>query len=101
MSKEFYKDKGLTRYMMVLPQIQKDKIEKVAKSFKISQGAVLEVLLDNMDLNALDQFFAAKREAKNSNKGSKRQIIEKMKGLKPEQLAEIEAHIAKVAAGTV
>lgn len=35
-----------------------------------------------------------------TNKGSKRQIIEKMNGLKPEQLAEIEAHIAKVADGT-
>lgn len=99
--KDFYKEKGITRYTLILPQLHKIKIETIAKTYKISQGAVIEVLLDNMDVEKLTSAFEAKNEDKGSRKGSKRQIIEKMKDLKPEQLAEIAAHIAKITASTV
>jgi hypothetical protein len=98
MAKDFYKDKGMTRYTLILPQAHKDKIEAIAKSHKISQGAVMEVLLDHMDLNALDQFFETKNKVKRVNKSSKRQIIENMKDLNPEQLAEVNSQIAKIKA---
>lgn len=96
MSTGFYEEKGMARYTMILPREHKDKIAAVAKSFKISQGEVVEVLLEEMEVSMLRSRFEAKRNAKRSNKSSRREILEKMKGLTPEELKAVEETIVKL-----
>lgn len=92
----FYEEKGMVRYTMILPKVHKDKIETVAKTYKITQGEVIEVLLDQMSVSLLGTHFEAKKESKGSNKSSKRSVIEAMKGLTKQQLLEVEKAIAEM-----
>lgn len=97
----FYEEKGMVRYTMILPKAYKEKIEQIAKAFKITQGEVVEVLLDQSDINpsgAFDAAFVEKRASKATKKSSKRGIIADMKNLSPEDLAVVAEAIAKVKA---
>lgn len=96
MATDFYKEKDMTRYTLILPKPHKEKIEKLAKVYHISQGAVIEVLLDNMDDVALTKHFETRRQAKGTHKGSRRQIIEAMKNLTPDQLKALATNISQM-----
>lgn len=98
MSNAVQQEEGAARFTVILSKELKAKVEGFHDTYKISQGAVIEVLLENMDMNVLGKHFEARQHNKVSKRGSKRQIIEKMKGMTPDQLAAIEAHIASLAA---
>ncbi len=97
-TKDFYAEKGMARYTMILGPAHKDKIENVAKTYGISQGNVIEVLLDQMDESLLGSYFEAKKTVKGTRQGAKGAIVAKLKGLTPEQLRAAEAYIASLSA---
>ena len=93
-TKDFYVEKGMTRYTMILSKTHKEKIENVAKTYGITQGNVVEVLLDQMNVSLLGTHFETKRGAKSSRQGAKGAIVAKLKDMTPEQLKKVEAAIA-------
>lgn len=94
-AKGFYEEKGYVRQMVILPKAHKDKMKKLAKVYGISQGAVVEVLLDKMNLNTLGPYFEEKHKSKSGGKTTKTELVKKMKDLTPEQIAAIEVIIGK------
>lgn len=87
----FYEDKGMKRRMVIMDDPHFAKLKTLAKSVKLTQGEFLEVLLDGADLEALKPLIDAKKNQKGGGKLTKSELIKKMKGLSPEQLAAIEA----------
>lgn len=96
---DFYKDKDVSRYTIVMSDGHKEKLKKVAKTYGITQGDVVEVLLDQMNLGLLGGHLEAKRKVKTSDRVSQRAVIEQLKGLTPEQLKAVEAAIAATKVG--
>lgn len=92
---DFYKDKGKLRYTVITTEQHREKLNKIAKTYRISQGDVIEVLLDQANLGLLGHHFDAKRESKSDGKLTKTELMKKMKGLTPEQLAAIEKIIGQ------
>ena len=88
---EFYKEKGKVRYTLILDEKAKDKLLNVAKTYRITQGEVLEVLLNQLNLGLMGQHFEAKRLAKDDGKTSKTELSKMMRDATPEQLAAIQA----------
>jgi hypothetical protein len=88
--KGYYEQRGYVRHMIILPDSYKAKLKKLAKSYMISQGEVIEVFLDQSNLSTLDEDFKNKRQSKVGDKSSKAELLRKMKDLTPEQLAEIQ-----------
>lgn len=91
-------EKTTDRYTVVLPVQYKEKITTLAKQHKISQGEVLEVLLDKMEPDMLGHHFDAKREAKVAHRAEnstvRKQLLTKIKNLPPEELAKLLAVVA-------
>jgi transcriptional regulator with XRE-family HTH domain len=77
------------RFALVVDQDVRDVINTVAKKYKISQGAVIQVLFDNVDMKQLDQAFVAKREHKVEFRGKKKTLMGKLAKLPPEELARL------------
>lgn len=96
MTTGFYEDKGMIRSTMIVPQQHKDKVVSVAKTFKITQGEVIEVLLDQMDVVSLRPHFEGKRKSKCSTKSSSRHIIDEIKGLTCQERQVVVETIAKL-----
>lgn len=96
---DYYKDKDVSRYTLILSETHKEKLKKVAKTYSITQGEVVEVLLDQMNLGLLGGHLEAKRKTKTSDRVSQRSVIEQLKGLTPEQLKAAEAAIAALKTG--
>jgi hypothetical protein len=97
----FYEEKGMVRYTMIIPKTSKEKLEEIAKSYKITQGEVVEVLIDQAESEgsaSLGAAFIAKKSSKVKVKSSKRGIIEEMKGLTPAQLAQVQEAIRQAKA---
>lgn len=91
---DFYKDKGLIRHMIVISELDRAKLKKVAKHYSIKQGDVVSVLLEQMNLATIGKHFEARRVAlKGEAKTTKTELVKKMKDLTPEQMAAIEAII--------
>lgn len=80
-----------TRYTVVVGKLAQARLASIAKQFKISQGAVMEVMIDNVDVQVLEDQFKARREQKVQSRGSKTELLEKMKKLTPEQRAYLES----------
>ena len=97
---DHYKSRGLTRYTLILPETHKTAIETLAKRHKITQGQIIEVLLENMpDEEILAPFFRHKAETKTdgrSKKHPKRELLKDMKDLTLEQLAQLAAQVAQM-----
>lgn len=85
---DFYAEKGLIRDTIALTPDYKQKFKDVARKYGVSKGEFLQVVLDNVDFDAIADKFA---EIRNGETPSKRQIIEKMKDASPEVLAQIGA----------
>jgi hypothetical protein len=92
--KGYYEQKGYIRQMIILPEAQKNKLKQIAKTYAITQGEVIEVMLDQVDLTRKYDHFSAKRSEKLAGRSSIRAALtRKMKDLTPEQLTAIEAII--------
>jgi ABC-type sugar transport system ATPase subunit len=90
----FYEAKGMIRRTVILNKGYPDKLSKIAEDYSLSQGEVVEVFLDQFDANRLGEHLKAKKVAKKpSARLTKTDMVKKMKDLKPEQLAAIEAII--------
>lgn len=91
----FYEKKGMARYTLILTETHKTKLKGVATAYGISQGDVVEILLDQMNTNHLDPFLKAKRNSKIDGRSpgglTQTAVIKKFKGATPEQLAAIAA----------
>jgi Spy/CpxP family protein refolding chaperone len=80
-----------TRYTVVVGKLAQSRLASIAKQFKISQGAVMEVMIENVDVQALEEQFKARRELKVQSRGSKSELMNTLKALTPEQRAYLES----------
>ena len=85
--KAFYDAQGITRHMLLIRNSQLTVLKDLAKEFRIKQGEVVEVLVDNMDREALRAAFEAKRGDAGVTRNS---LVKQLKDMTPEQLAELE-----------
>lgn len=92
-SKGFYEQRGMVRHMIVLPEQSKAALKEIAKTHGITQGEVVEVLLNQMDSALLAQHFEAKRSSKVGIRTAKSDLANKLLNLSAAQLAAITAII--------
>jgi len=83
------------RYAIVVEQTVQEKLAKIAKTYKISQGAVVETLMDSADMSKLEEAFKARREAKVAGRTGKTAILKRLSKLTPEQLEALAAQLPK------
>jgi predicted nuclease of restriction endonuclease-like RecB superfamily len=99
-SSETYAEKGFTRQMIVCKPETHEKLKAVAKAHKVSQGDVIDILFADLDVEALAPKLIAHRETKVEARGRKPSegsvIKKKLSDATPEQLAQIQAILAKV-----
>jgi uncharacterized protein (DUF885 family) len=85
------------RFTVVSDKEHKAKLDVIAKQYKITQGEVIEVMLDNGDFDQLDPFLQAKRAAKVSGREklseTKSKLLDKLKDLSPEALERLLAQV--------
>lgn len=93
-AKGFYEQKGMVRHMLILPETHKQKLKKIAGVYGLTQGEVVEVMLDQINLNMIGGHFEAKKTSKGAGKSTKADLIKKMKALTPAQMKAIEAILA-------
>lgn len=91
------------RHMISLSDTHKAKLKKLAKHFALTQGEVVEVMLDNLDLSRMSQHFEACRNSKISSRTSAASLATRIKAkeLTPAQKAAIEAILAGTAITSV
>ncbi len=92
-SKGFYEAKGMVRHVVILTEAHKTKLKQLAKTYNITQGEVVEVLLDlePQDRHGWSVWFEAKRDAKHEGKTTKTDLAKKVREASPETLAAIQA----------
>lgn len=99
----FYEEKGMTRYGMVIPADTKEKLDSVAKTYGLSQGDVVQVLIEEMNAEALHDIFNAKRESKVDGRKTRtdfqRKLSKSVNKLTPEQIAVLNETIVKMSTG--
>jgi hypothetical protein len=83
------KDKHTTRSAVCLTEAHRYKVAKIAKTYRITRGEVIEVMLDQLNLDVLGPHFQTKRKFKESVRLTQASVIKKFKGATAEQLAEI------------
>lgn len=83
------------RYAIIVEQVVQEKLAKIAKTHKISQGAVVETLMEHADMDKLDAAFKARREAKVAGRTGKTAILKRLSKLTPEQLEALAAQLPK------
>jgi hypothetical protein len=90
-SKDFYELRGKVRHMVILDPSHKARLKAWAKQYKLTQGEIMEVLIDQADLNALEPHFAAHRFKRISEDETslKKTVVKNIKSATPEQLAAI------------
>lgn len=87
----YYEQKGMVRQMFIMTEATKERLKQVAKRFSLTQGEVLEVLIDHIDEDALAPVLQEKRALKIADRDSaKAAIIKKIRKMSPKQLAVIE-----------
>lgn len=78
-----------TRFSIDLNERHRDALAAIAKSYKITQGEVIEVLLDRADTTGdhlLGAALMAKRTSKVARRAPKKELYKQFKNLTPEQL---------------
>jgi hypothetical protein len=81
------------RYSIIVGKEVQERLASIAKEYKISQTDVVLTLVENTDLEAMAPKFKAKREDKVKSRGSKSAVLERLKGLSPEQLEKLLANL--------
>lgn len=94
-SKGFYEAKGMVRQTVILTEGHKERLKQLAKLHNVTQGEVIEVLLDYTDFEMFADKFKAKKAVKSEGKLTKGDLLKKMTNLTPEQLAAIAAIVSK------
>lgn len=101
---EFYEQKGLLRHTIVFTPTNKEILDQLSKTYSITQGEVVGVLLEQVRLDILAPFFVTVREAKLNNRAKRSESTKKLIGdvaeLTPEQLAIVQATIAQLKSET-
>lgn len=103
---DFYTGRDdVTRDSVVITKNHAKKLRTLAKTYHLTKGEVIEVMLDQMNVGLLGGHFEEKRKAKaptsrGGDRVTQRDVIGNLKGLSAEQLAIIEAKIAAMKAGT-
>lgn len=86
-STDFYAQKGMVRYTVILTPAKRDKFKEIASAQGLTQPELLEAMIDSFD----PKHSASAIEAIKARKGtSASKIAKKLKDLSPEKLAEIE-----------
>lgn len=82
----------LARYTIAVSEEHQASLSQLAKKHKLSQGEVIEVMLDRIaNDNGAEEAFAARRHDKIVKRNSKKTLTGKIKSLTPEQIAMIES----------
>jgi hypothetical protein len=84
-----------TRHMLVVSEVHKGKLKKLSKHFRLTQGEIVGVLLDKLDLSRMTPHFEELRNGKVDSRTSKTAMLTRLKDLSQEQLAAIERLIAE------
>lgn len=95
----FYEAKGMIRRTVILNKCYPETLAKLAEDYGITQGEVVEALLDYASENDLKETFIAKgsvarNAATNPKKITKTAVVKAIqsdKEITPEKLAQIEA----------
>jgi hypothetical protein len=95
---EYYDQRGLGRFTMVLPKTHKSKVLELSKKHKLAQGEVIQVLIERMhDIPNLADFFQKKCESRVDGRyksSQKKVLLESLMSLPEDQLALIVAQIS-------
>lgn len=87
-------DTGRARYTIDLDPAARERLNELAKTYKLTQGEAIEVLLD-LSRTMLDTTVAEamqrKRTDKLEDRAWKRRVAAKLRQLPPEKLAQVEA----------
>jgi len=79
------------RFTITTSKPHQRNLAELAKKYKISQGEVVEVMLDNADMNEMDTYFTRRREEKVDMRGGvDKALLAKLKSLTPEQREWLE-----------
>jgi hypothetical protein len=91
----YYKNKGLVRFIVTITEAEKQKIEEIAKEHGVSQGDVVDVALEEFYKLDYTPLLLAKKNSKvDGRRGSKKadfELLAKIKKLDPKVLAELLA----------
>ncbi len=87
------------RYTVVIDEQLQRKLADIAKTYKISQGAVIEVLVEQADVTALHDAMSAKREEKVAGRQSRtakhKDLIEMLGKMTPEQIEQLRQRVSQ------
>jgi hypothetical protein len=78
------------RFTVVINAEAQERLAELAKHFKLSQGQVLEVLIDQVDLATLAHAFKARREEKVQTRATRRALRNTLETLTPAQRELLE-----------
>ena len=89
------------RFSIDLGVDHQKKLAEIAKSHKLNQGEVIEVMLDSLDISTLHEAFKARREeklaaraaAKSISDKPTRDLLVKLKELSPEERLKLLASL--------
>ena len=94
--KGFYEQKGMVRHTLILSEAHKKQLKELSKTAGITQGDLIEVLIDFAVANDLSEAFETKRNSRSDGRTTlKSALTKKLKDLSPEQLAAIEKIVGK------
>lgn len=96
-SKAFYESKGLIRHMVILKVESKEKLKDVSKMFHLTQGELVDALIERADVEELASYLKNKRADVIKVRAKKSDLAKQIKNLSPEQLSAIEAIVGKLA----
>jgi len=89
-------EENIARFTITTSKRHQRALAELAKSFKISQGEVVEVFLDNANMDEFATHFTRKRDEKvDMRAGADKALLSKLKKLTPEQLAMVEKMAAE------
>lgn len=78
------------RYSLILDASTRSALAAVAKTYKITQGEVIQGLLSNMNPVVMTPIFEKLREAKIAARAPKKDLLARLKSLTPEQIEAIK-----------
>lgn len=81
--------KDIKRFTVVCDEQHQDALAVLAKRYKITQGEVIEVMLDHMNEEDFAAHFEARRNEKVAARKSKSALMERLSGLSAEQVQKL------------
>lgn len=91
-------DAASVRYTIDLDPAARERLSKLAKAYQLTQGEVIEVLVEDIDTpepdTFLDKMLKSKRQEKVEGRVKKRKLMGVLRKMSPEQLADLEAMAA-------